>query len=88
MLLFALVLYRYVYPAHSQYVPPWVWQGLLVRFSSELTNRNPSAKFRGSLGDDKMFAIDVAEWGMENVLDVHRAQIKAANGRHPRKTNQ
>ena len=88
MLLFALVLYRYVYPAHSQYVPPWVWQRLLVRFSSELTNRNPSAKFRGSLVDDNMFAIDVAEWGMENVLDVHRAQIKAANGRHPRKTNQ
>ena len=88
MLLFALVLYRYVYPAHSQYVPPWVWQRLLVRFSSELTNRDPSAKFRGSLVDDRMFAIDVAEWGMENVLDVHRAQIKVANGRHPRKTNQ
>jgi hypothetical protein len=86
MLLFALVLYRYVYPAHSQYVPAWVWQRLLVRFSSELTNRNPSAKFRGSLVDDRMFAIDVAEWGMENVLDIHRAQM--ANGRHPRKINQ
>ena len=46
---------------------------MLVRFSNELTNRNPSAKFRGSLVDDKMFAIDVAEWGMENVL-IHRAQ--------------
>src|SRR6266481_192839 len=86
MLLFALVLYRYVYPAHSQYVPPWVWRRLLVRFSRELTNRNPSARFRGSLVDDKMFAIDVAEWGMENVLDIHRAQM--ANGRPLRKINQ
>ena len=78
ILLFALVLYRYVYPAHSQFVPPWVWQRLLVRFSNELTNRNPSAKFRGSLVDDKMFAIDVAEWGMENVLDIHRAEVRGA----------
>ena len=77
ILLFALVMYRYVYPAHSQYVPSWVWQCLLVRFSNELTNRNPSAKFRGSLVDDKMFAIDVVEWGLENALDIHRAQAKA-----------
>jgi hypothetical protein len=76
ILLFALVLYRYVYPANSEYVPSWVWQGLLVRFSDELTNRNPSAKFRGSLVDDKMFAIDVAEWGMENVLRINRAQSR------------
>jgi Nucleotidyl transferase of unknown function (DUF2204) len=87
ILLFALVLYRYVYPAHSQYVPGWVWQRLLVRFSNELTNRNPSAKFRGSLVDDKMFAIDVAEWGMENAFDFHRAQVKVANGHHMRKTS-
>jgi hypothetical protein len=77
ILLFALVLYRYVYPAHSQYVPAWVWQRLLVRFSNELTNRNPAATFRGSLVDDRMFAIDVAEWGMENALSAHRAQVRA-----------
>jgi hypothetical protein len=78
ILLFALVLYRYVYPAHSHYVPAWVWQRLLVRFSNELTNRNPSAEFRGSLVDDRMFAIDVAEWGMENLLGTRRAQVKIA----------
>jgi hypothetical protein len=79
ILLFALVLYRYVYPANSGYVPSWVWQRLLVRFSNELTNSNPLAEFRGSLVDDKMFAIDVAEWGMENVLKIHRARRKGAN---------
>jgi hypothetical protein len=68
MLLFALVLYRYVYPAYSHYVPSWVWQQLLRRFSEELIRRDVSASFRGSLVDDKMFAIDVAEWGMEDVL--------------------
>ena len=87
ILLLALVLYRYVYPAHSEYVPAWVWQRLLVRFSNELTNRNPSAKFRGSLVDDKMFAIDVAEWGMENILESHRAQVESGDGQHPRKVN-
>jgi hypothetical protein len=85
ILLFALVLYRYVYPAHSQYVPPWIWQRLLVRFSNELMNPNPAAKFRGSLVDDRMFAIDVAEWGMENALSAHRSQIKVANDHRPRK---
>jgi hypothetical protein len=83
ILLFALVLYRYVYPAYSHYVPSWVWQRLLVRFSNELTTPDPSAEFRGSLVDDKMFAIDVSEWGMEDILRARRTQAKvtAANGR-------
>lgn len=76
ILLFALVLYRYVYPAHTQYVPGWVWRQLLVRFSNELKNPNPAAQFRGSLVDDKMFAIDVREWGMENALSTQRAQAR------------
>ncbi|MGH9503499.1 MAG: nucleotidyltransferase [Terriglobales bacterium] len=72
ILLFALVLYRYVYPAYGHYVPAWVWQRLLVRFSNELTRPDPSAKFRGSLVDEKMFAIDVSEWGMADVLSIRR----------------
>ena len=63
ILLFALVLYRYVYPAYSHYVPSWVWHRLLACFSQELTDRNPAAQFRGSLVDDKMFAIDVCRMG-------------------------
>jgi len=76
ILLFALVLYRYVYPAYSHYVPSWVWQRLLDCFSQELDHRNPSAPFRGSLVDERMFAIDVAEWKMEDVLGVHREAIQ------------
>ena len=77
ILLFALVLYRYVYPAYSHYVPAWVWQRLMVCFSAELSSRNPSAPFRGSLVDDKMFAIDVKEWGMADILHHHREARQA-----------
>jgi hypothetical protein len=83
MLLFALILYRYAYPAYSRYVPPWVWQRLLAYFSGELAKRDPSAPFRGSLVDDKMFAIDVREWGMEDILAARReAHQTRANPAH------
>lgn len=68
ILLWVLVLYRYVYPAQTDYVPRYVWKKLLGQFQRELENPNPEAPFRGSLVDDNMFAIDVAEWGMDNVL--------------------
>ena len=74
MLLYALVLFRYVYPAQTHYVPDWVWHELLTRFTKEIKQPNPSARFRGSLVDDKMFAIDVNEWGMANLLAEYRAQ--------------
>jgi hypothetical protein len=77
VLLWTLVLYRYVYPAHTDYVPRHVWKELLDRFQLALANPDPSAHFRGSLIDDYMFAIDVAEWGMENVLDKQRVQRQA-----------
>jgi Nucleotidyl transferase of unknown function (DUF2204) len=74
MLFWALVLFRYVYPARSSYVPFHVWNGLLQRFQHELANPNPHAKFRGSLVDEKMFAIDVHEWGLDNLVEVFQAQ--------------
>jgi hypothetical protein len=77
MLLWSLVLYRYVYPAHTDFVPRAVWQKLLGSFQQELESPNPAAPFRGSLVDERMFAIDVAEWGMEDVLWKHRVQRQA-----------
>lgn len=74
MLLWALLLFRYVYPARTFYVPAHVWRGLLQRFQHELANPNPYAKFRGSLVDENMFAIDVHEWGLDNLVDAFRAQ--------------
>jgi hypothetical protein len=73
LLLWALVLFRYVYPGQTHYVPPAVWNTLLERFSKEVANPNLNARFRGSLVDDRMFAIDVNDWGLENVLEQYRS---------------
>lgn len=74
VLLYSLVLYRYVYPAQTGYVPPEVWNELLSRFRNAVAHPDLKAPFRGSLVDDNMFAIDVAEWGLENVLEKNRAE--------------
>lgn len=74
LVLWALVLFRYVYPAQTHYVPQNVWQDLLGRFANEVRSPDPKAKFRGSLIDDKMFAIDVEAWGLENILQETQAQ--------------
>lgn len=74
LVLWALVLFRYVYPAQTHYVPQNVWQDLLGRFAHEVRSPNPKARFRGSLIDDKMFAIDVEAWGLENILQETQAQ--------------
>ena len=72
MLLWSLLLFRYVYPAQTHYVPSEVWNQLLGRFQHELAHPNPNAEFRGSLVDNNMFAIDVNEWGLANLLEGRR----------------
>jgi hypothetical protein len=72
MLLWSLVLFRYAYPAQSHYVPAEMWCDLLRRFENELHHPNPRARFRGSLVDDNMFAIDVNEWRFPNLLQERR----------------
>jgi len=72
LLFWYLILYHYTYPADSDYVPREVWNELLQRFAVELRHPNIDMQFRGSLIDDKMFAIDVAEWGNRNLLEEQR----------------
>ena len=79
ILLWALVLFRYVYPAHSNYVPQAVWGDLLSRFAEALRCPDAGAPFRGSLIDDKMFAIDVNEWGLDDLLIECRARSPKIN---------
>ncbi|HWG49059.1 MAG TPA: nucleotidyltransferase [Candidatus Acidoferrales bacterium] len=76
MLLWTLILYQYVYPAETEYVPQQIWDELLQRFRVELQHPNKGIGFRGSLIDDKMFAIDVVEWGKRNILDEHRGKAQ------------
>lgn len=91
MLFWNLVLFRYSYPAHSDFVPEKVWLELIGRFEREIRHRDPKAEFRGSLVDDKMFAIDVNEWQMANLVEERRkfrlskvAASQKSNGCKPR----
>ena len=49
-----------------------MWQKLIDRFEQAISQPDPTARFRGSLIDDKMFAIDVNEWGLANLMEEHR----------------
>ncbi len=73
MLLWALLLFRYVYPAQSHFVPLRVWTELMNQLMFRLINPDPLARFRGSLVDENMFAIDVNEWGLDDLLSEYRA---------------
>jgi hypothetical protein len=85
MLLSTLVLFRYIYPAQSHYVPLPVWTQLVDRLMLKILNPDPSARFRGSLVDENMFAIDVKEWGLDDLLSEYRA-CRANNIRWPSHT--
>ena len=72
VLLWALVLFRYCYPAQTYFVPKEVWKELTTRFEEVLNHPDPGAEFRGSLIDENMFAIDVKEWGLDDLMRANR----------------
>jgi len=45
---------------------------LLQKLQTEIAAPDPQAKFRGSLVDENMFAIDINEWGLPNLLEETR----------------
>jgi hypothetical protein len=67
-----LVLYHYVYPTSTDYVPGEIWEEMQQRFKAELEHPNKAIDFRGSLIDENMFNIDVVEWGKRNILEEYR----------------
>lgn len=82
MLLWALVLFRYVYPAHTDYVPAALWQDLLSRYMHLVQHPDPKAAFRGSLVDENIFSIDMKDWGLENLQAEYRGrQLQKAPGK-------
>jgi hypothetical protein len=74
MVFWALVLFRYIYPAQTKYVPSRIWDDLLGRFINAVKNPDPNARFRGSLIDENQFAIDIQEWQLDNILAEYRAR--------------
>jgi hypothetical protein len=77
VLLWSLVLFRYIYPAQGHYVPLLVWTQLINNLMLRILNPDASARFRGSLVDENMFAIDVNEWGLDDLLTEYRTQRAA-----------
>ncbi len=77
ILLWALLLFRYVYPANSGYVPKSLWKELIGRLSEAIAHPDPKQEFRGSLIDDCMFAIDVNHWGLPNLMARNRASLRS-----------
>ena len=73
VLFWSLVLFHYAYPGCAGKVPRWIWDDLLERFRCSL---EPGAvtdqRFRGSLIDENMFAIDVHEWGLSDLVTEFR----------------
>jgi hypothetical protein len=81
LVLWNLILFKYVYPAHSDYVPQDLWTDLIGRLSRSVQSPPAAARFRGTLVDDAMFAIDVEEWGLDNLLEEQRARTAKINPR-------
>jgi Uncharacterised nucleotidyltransferase len=74
IVLWALILFRYVYPAHTDYVPAPLWQDLLSRYMHLVQHPDPNAPFRGSLVDENIFSIDIKDWKLENLQGEYRAR--------------
>ena len=72
VLYWTLVLFHFAYPAKADYVPSRIWEDLNNRFQTAFRNPDRNAPFRGSLIDPLMFAIDVDEWGMEDMNEAYR----------------
>jgi hypothetical protein len=76
LLLWSLVFFAYVYPAHVGLIPREVWNTLLQKLRKQIDNPQANAPFRGALIDPNMFAIDIDEWGERDLYREYR-------NRHP-----
>jgi hypothetical protein len=74
LVLWTLMLFRYTYPAHTDYVPAPLWQDLLSRYAHLIQHPNSKAAFRGTLVDENIFSIDIKDWGLEDLQSQYRAR--------------
>jgi Nucleotidyl transferase of unknown function (DUF2204) len=81
LLLWSLILFAYVYPAHVGLVPQQVWAELIQHFHDRVRHPDPGAPFRGTIIDPLMFAIDVNDWGERDLYreycDRHPSLLEA-----------
>jgi len=72
LLFYAMLLFKYAYPSKTDFIPREVWNMMIERTRQAIEHPDPKAEFRGSLLDERMFAIDVQEWGMKDMLGQAR----------------
>ena len=72
LLFYSMLLFKYAYPSKTDFIPREVWRTMLDRTREAIEHPDPKAEFRGSLLDERMFAIDVQEWGMKDMLGQSR----------------
>lgn len=67
LLLWHLILFDYVYPGHSNYLPKELMAELFSERQEAWKKRRPNAKaFRGTLLDPFSYTVDVEDWGYED----------------------
>jgi hypothetical protein len=69
LLFSTLMLFRYVYPQATNFVPRGIWQMVAAELGQ---SPNGQPQFRGTLLDENMFAIDVKDWGLPDPLAESR----------------
>ena len=72
LLLWSVVFFAYVYPAHIGVIPKELWNSLLGRLQKQIDDPQADAPFRGALIDPNMFAIDAEEWGERDLYREYR----------------
>lgn len=77
MLLWSLVFFAYVYPAHVHLVPRGLWDELVRGLQQHIQHPNRDEPFRGTLIDPNMFAIDTKEWGERDLYGEYCEQHPA-----------
>ena len=67
LLLWHLILFDYIYPGHTNYLPKDLMVALFNERQEAWKKRKPNAKaFRGTLIDPFSYTVDVEDWGYED----------------------
>jgi hypothetical protein len=67
LLLWHLILFDFLYPGHSNYLPKDLMRQLFTEMEERWKKRNKDPKaFRGTLLDPFSYTVDVEDWGYED----------------------